>query len=136
MGMQPLHFYAQTNPEKLREVSTAIGAIIPDFKTKSCWYDAPVAIALTILPDKEHQMKEKLPVEVDAGMAAQNMMLQAYACGLGTCVLGVPLLVPDATLKKAFDIPAKERVALCMSVGYPAENPPVVPRNLANAKLI
>ncbi|KAH3743571.1 hypothetical protein Pelo_15029 [Pelomyxa schiedti] len=136
MGAQPLHFYAQTNPEKLRDVASAVGNAIPEFKTKSCWYDAPVAIAVTIVPEKEHQMKVKLPVEIDAGMAAQNMMIEAYGCGLSTCPIGIVLAINKDILKAAFEIPMNERVVLCLTLGYSAENPPVVPRNWNNANLV
>ena len=65
----------------------------------------------------------KGPVSFDAGRAAQNMMLTAWAAGVGSCPNGIR----DAdAIGEALGLAEEERFAIVLSFGYPAR--PVDPR--------
>jgi nitroreductase len=67
--------------------------------------------------------RRSLPGEV--GMAGMQMMLQAHALGLGTC--WVDGIDRDA-IADVLKIPVYLQIAGLLTVGYPAETPPVTPR--------
>lgn len=56
---------------------------------------------------------------MDIGMAVENLCLQATEDGLGTCILG---WFNEKKLKKYLKIGAGQRVALVITLGYPAED--------------
>ena len=59
----------------------------------------------------------KGPLALDAGRAAQNMLLAAHADGIGSCPNGIS----DAdAMAAAVGIDAGEQVATVLSFGYPA----------------
>jgi FMN reductase (NADPH) len=63
----------------------------------------------------------------DASYMAQNLVVAAESLGLGTCYLGfVPFMAEKLILK--YDLPKKVLPMVGITVGYPAENPPVRPR--------
>ena len=59
----------------------------------------------------------KGPVSFDAGRAAQNMVLAAWACGVGSCPNG--LRDPEAG-NEALGVAEDERPAIVLTFGYPA----------------
>jgi nitroreductase len=61
----------------------------------------------------------------EVGMAGMQMMLQAHALGLGTC--WVDGLDRDA-IAEVLQIPEYLQIVGLLTVGYPAETPPVTPR--------
>ncbi len=61
----------------------------------------------------------------DTGLATQNMVLAAYAQGLGTVVLG---LFDAAKAEKAINIPKGYRVVALIPVGVPAQEGKAPPR--------
>ncbi len=61
----------------------------------------------------------------EVGMAGMQMMLQAHALGLGTC--WVDGLDRDA-ISDVLQIPEPMQIVGLLTVGYPAETPPVTPR--------
>jgi nitroreductase len=63
---------------------------------------------------------------MDTAMAAQNIMLAAYAVGLGTCPIAS--FHPEA-VQKIIGLPAHIYPQLLISVGFPRENPPAPRRN-------
>jgi nitroreductase len=63
---------------------------------------------------------------MDTAMAAQNIMLAAYAVGLGTCP--IVSFHPEA-VQKIIGLPAHIYPQLLISVGFPRENPPAPRRN-------
>jgi nitroreductase/NAD-dependent dihydropyrimidine dehydrogenase PreA subunit len=69
-------------------------------------------------------MKENLAVtpELDAGMAAEQMVLMAETMGLGTCYIGFLIMAigQSAALKEEVKIPADHRALVAFTVGYPA----------------
>ncbi len=84
---------------------------------------APVLIAVVAeKPNLSSQMgaiiKNRPFYLIDIGIAAEHICLQAVEEGLGTCILG---WFDEAAVKKLLDVPAKNRVELIISMGYPAE---------------
>ncbi|HUJ74286.1 MAG TPA: nitroreductase family protein [bacterium] len=68
-------------------------------------------------------------VTADCWLAAENLMLAAYAMGLGTCCIGfsMPYLnTPEA--KAELGIPAQATAFAPIIVGVPSGTPPSVPR--------
>ncbi|MBN1327026.1 MAG: nitroreductase family protein, partial [Candidatus Cloacimonetes bacterium] len=63
----------------------------------------------------------------DACYLAQNLVIAAESLGLGTCYLGFVPFNADKLIEK-YKLPAKVFPLVGISVGYPAEKPPVRPR--------
>ena len=57
--------------------------------------------------------------DVDAGMAAHQLLLSAVDAGLGACFFGVPAGAHEP-LKEALGVPAERRVVGVVSLGHPA----------------
>ncbi|MET1102234.1 MAG: nitroreductase family protein [Pyrodictiaceae archaeon] len=68
---------------------------------------------------KGGRMGELMAV-MDTAMAAQNMMLMAYALGLGSCPV---LSFNKQALKILLDIPDHIEPVLMLTLGYPREKP-------------
>ena len=66
----------------------------------------------------------------DCYLAGENLMLAAFAAGLGTCPIGLsrPLMDRAAT-KDELGVPTSMVAALPIIVGYPAEQPHATTRN-------
>lgn len=58
----------------------------------------------------------------DAGRAAQNMMLAAWAHGLATCPISV---YPDTKVRKVLGYPDNYSAAIALAIGYPREGSPM-----------
>jgi nitroreductase len=66
----------------------------------------------------------------DCALAAQNLMLAAYAKALGSCWIGFAqswLRTPDG--KQAVGLPDTHTPVAPIIIGHPKSNPPAVPRN-------
>jgi nitroreductase len=61
-------------------------------------------------------------------LAAQNLMLAAYAKGLGTCPMTGPVLLAQDQLRSYLNIPEECQINMVISLGYPAEHPGRLPR--------
>ena len=60
----------------------------------------------------------------DCSMAAQNMMLAAYALGLGSCWIGSAVVVAnEPKVKQELGIPEDHEVYAAVIFGYPKEKP-------------
>ncbi|MGZ6954879.1 MAG: nitroreductase family protein [Acidimicrobiia bacterium] len=69
----------------------------------------------------------------DCYLAAENLLLAAYAAGLGTCPIGLARPLMDrAAVKDELGVPASLVAALPVIVGHPAEQPPVTTRRPVN----
>lgn len=64
---------------------------------------------------------------IDALMAAQNLILEAEAAGLGACVLGTTLYTAEAIIE-LLELPQGVIPVTSIVLGYPAENPPLTDR--------
>ncbi|MFO7166920.1 MAG: nitroreductase family protein [Chloroflexota bacterium] len=60
--------------------------------------------------------------EFDAGRTVQNMLLAAWAEGIGSCVVSLPR---EAEVREILGLPDEYKVQQSVAFGYPAEN--VVP---------
>lgn len=91
----------------------------PDFHI---FYHAPVLIVIAA--------SEQGPwIVEDCALAAENLMLAAYATGLGTCWIGFAqgfLNTPEG--KQALGVPAEWVPVAPIIVGHPKAAPPPVPR--------
>jgi nitroreductase len=58
----------------------------------------------------------------DAGRAAQNMMLAAWAHGLATCPISV---YPDTKVRKVLGYPNNFSAAIALAIGHPKEGSPM-----------
>ena len=88
------------------------------------WGAAPACIFVCL-----DLTRNSTPPEARTGLAtgfpSQNVMLAAYALGLGTCPIGG--FNRDA-IRKLLDIPEDMEPMLLITVGYPDEAPEVKPR--------
>lgn len=64
---------------------------------------------------------------IDGVMAAQNLILQAEAAGLGACVLGTTLYTAEAMIE-LLELPMGVVPVTAIAMGYPAEQPPLTDR--------
>ncbi len=64
---------------------------------------------------------------IDAMMAAQNMILEAEANGLGACVLGTTLYTADSIIE-ALELPKGVIPITSVVLGYPDQIPPLTDR--------
>jgi nitroreductase len=86
--------------------------------SKKALAQAPVVIALCADPAQSGVLWDQNYYLVDAGIAAQNLMLAARDLGLGTVFVGV---YDEERLKKLLNIPASIRIVGLLPLGYPTE---------------
>jgi nitroreductase len=60
---------------------------------------------------------------MDPCIATQNLLLAAYAQGLGTCWMGTVGANFEDDMKQLLGIPEQLSILCCVSLGYPAETP-------------
>lgn len=87
------------------------------------FYNAPIVIVICATESDTFAYQ-------DCCLAAENLMLAAYANGLGTCWIGFAeawLNQPEG--KTALGIPAHYRPIAPIIVGYPRATPPAPPRH-------
>ncbi len=80
--------------------------------------EAPVVIVLCADPAKSGTLWNQNYYLVDAGIAAQNLMLAARGLGLGSVFVGIH---DEEKLKKLLNIPAGIRTVGLFPLGYPFE---------------
>lgn len=114
---QPWGFVVFTDPDLKRQVTRCFAY---------GWFldEAPVGIAVAVNP-----RGSSCPVQ-DGSLAAANMMLAAHALGLGTCWINPGLR--DDRAKELLDIPREWWLICALSLGYPAESPTKMRRDLAD----
>ena len=61
--------------------------------------------------------------DFDAGRAAQNMMLAAWAMGIGSCVAA---LHEEAQARQVLSVPEEYQARIAISFGYPLQDAPQV----------
>ena len=108
-GADPIHA-SETSPLSDHLVS-------PEF---NAFYNATTLIVICAKPTGAF-------VAADCWLAAQNLMLAAYAQGFGTCVIGLAVsAINTPEWKKALGIPSDMTAFVPIIVGEPAcETPPV-----------
>ncbi len=80
--------------------------------------EAPVVIVLCADPGQSGTIWNQNYYLVDAGLAAQNMMLAARAQGLGTVFVGI---YDEDKIKNLLQIPSAIRIVGLFPLGYPVE---------------
>ncbi|MBS7624377.1 nitroreductase family protein [Candidatus Bathyarchaeota archaeon] len=78
-------------------------------------------------PDRRRRRFEHLMATQSLAAAIQNILLAAYAEGLGTCWFCAPLFCQE-TVKKVLGMPRDVEPQALITVGYPAEKPEPPPR--------
>jgi F420 biosynthesis protein FbiB-like protein len=71
-------------------------------------------------PDPVRQQHEWTMAVQSTAMAAQNLLLAAYALDLGACWMCAPLFCPDL-VKQTLALPDNWQPQALITVGYPAE---------------
>jgi nitroreductase len=98
--------------------------------------DAPVLIICLAIP-YQSKFKEKIfdPIKLvdeqvwmeegikSSCLAAQNLMLAAYAKGLGTCPMTGPVLLAQDRIRNYLTISSEKQINMVISLGYPSEHP-------------
>jgi len=79
--------------------------------------EAPLGIAVVI------NLKASKHPEQEGAAAIQNMLLAAYALGLGACWISVYGTDSEEKAKQILQIPAEEWLLSLVSIGHPAETP-------------
>jgi nitroreductase len=88
---------------------------------------APILLAIVLeLPKVITQIagfikKKKYP-QIDVGILAEHICLQAEELGLGTCMLG---WFDQSAIQKLLNIPRKREIALIITLGYPSKEYPL-----------
>jgi len=138
MNSQPWAFIVITDKNQLEKYSTRAKEILLSTmdlhplmekyrallsrKAFNIFYNAPVMVAIYAKP-------EGPAPEDDTCLAAQNFMLAAHNEGLGTCWIGFSKeFLNSAEFKSELGIPEDYTAAAPMILGYPATEPPAVPR--------
>jgi len=75
---------------------------------------------MDVYPDARRQLFEQMMAVQSTSMAAQNLLLAAYAAGLGGCWLCAPLFCADA-VREVLELPADFEPQGAIILGYPAE---------------
>lgn len=110
-GADPIH------PSGISHASDHL--VLPEFNT---FYNATTLIIICA----KHS---GFFVAADCWLSAQNLMLAAYAQGLGTCVIGLAVTTLNTSQwKKEFGIPADMTAFVPIIIGVPANVTPPVPR--------
>jgi SagB-type dehydrogenase family enzyme len=82
---------------------------------------SPAVFVMTAAPARtiaKYGPRGERYVHLEAGHAAQNLLLEATAMGLGAVPIGA---FDDARLRKVFDLPADREVLYLIPVGDPAD---------------
>ena len=119
---QPWHFIVVDEPKKVREVAEETFSSVVTFNKFSINASA-MAVVLAEPPNLITQIGGallKLQFQLmDVGMAVENFCLQAANEGVGTCILG---WFHEKKLKNILSIPRRKKIALCIAIGYPADD--------------
>ena len=107
---QPWKFIVLRNAQGRTDLAEAI-------PTGKFLAEAPLGIAVVINP------KASKHPEQEGAAAIQNMLLAAYALGLGACWISVYGTDSEEKAKQILQIPAEEWLLSLVSIGHPAETP-------------
>ena len=101
---------------------------------KNIFVNAPYAICVAY--DTSSSMSQ-----IDCGLLGENIMLAAWAKGIGTCCLGsTPRMIADSPSAKPYlekmGFSEGYQLIYCIALGYPAETPDAKPRRTDMIKYI
>lgn len=115
------------------------GLTVEDSKRKASverFSNAPVLIVACLTledmrkyPDEKRQRSERDLAMQSLGAALQNLLLAAYADGLGACWFSAPSFCKE-TVRKVLNAPEAVEPQAIIAMGYPDEEVPVASRKL------
>jgi nitroreductase len=106
---QPFHFIVITNQELRKELSRGLfNRFIQDS-----------AVTVVGCANTSEILTAKWAV-VDTSIALQNMVIEAWTLGIGSCWIGD---FKEDNVKQLLEIPDRWKVVALVSFGYPAEQP-------------
>lgn len=118
----PWKFIVITNKEKIREISTKVKSALrllggkygerAESKEDVIFYEAPLLILIVA----EEETKSTL---IDCVLAAENMMLEGYNLGLGSCYIGLMNKMDDPAYLKTLGINENQTLYCPLIFGYP-----------------
>lgn len=118
---QPWKFIVVNDPELKPQVAEAASAKNLGFNR----FTDQAALFIVIVREKSKPIariggtiKDKDYSQIDVGIAAENICLQAEAEGLGTCMLG---WFNETEIKKLLKVPKNKRLELVITLGYPSK---------------
>jgi nitroreductase len=109
VNKQPIHFIIVKDHELAKKFS--------NLPFNSFIKDAPAVIVGCA--DVKSLLTGKWAV-VDTTIAMQNMVIAAWALGVGSCWIGA---FDEKKVKESLKIPDKWKVVALLTIGYPAEQP-------------
>lgn len=108
--------------EKISELSYVEAYFAPkgyrSNPSKKALAEAPVVLVLCADPVNSGEIWNQQYYLVDAGIAAENLMLAARGLGLGSVFVGV---FDEAQLKNLLNVPEAVRIVGLFPLGYPAD---------------
>jgi nitroreductase len=119
---QPWKFVVVDEPDLKDQLArTAVG---PMLQFNRFCLQAPVMVALVAEPPSwlskiGGKVKDKDFYLMDIGIVAEHFCLQAAELGLGSCMIG---WFDEKKARQLLHIPAKKRIPLLISLGYPASD--------------
>jgi len=117
---RPWRFIAITNRDMINKLADA-------HNWAKMLYSAQLAIIVVALPESQDNVQNGLPLGYypqDCGAATENILIQAEACGLGTCWIGVyPKEDNIEKVSAVLDIPKNEIPFCIIAVGEKDEWP-------------
>ncbi len=126
------------NPKLLKQISDAVIKDKPDVSLKpgadNIFFGATTVIF--VANDTSYDMSQ-----IDCGLLGENIMLSAWAKGIGTCCMGFPIRLMKesescAPLIRELDFSADYNLLYSIAMGYPNETPDAKPRKEDMVKYI
>lgn len=126
------------NPKLLKQISDAVIKDKPDVSLKpgadNIFFGATTVIF--VANDTSYDMSQ-----IDCGLLGENIMLSAWAKGIGTCCMGFPIRLMKesescAPLIRELGFNADYNLLYCIAMGYPNETPDAKPRKEDMVKYI
>jgi nitroreductase len=122
-NMQVCEFLVIDDPQLLPKIFANIGGSVklPPEKGGPRPENTPKAYTLILInKSKEGDANRRSITLYDIGMAAENLILSAWAEGIGCCPV---MFFQSADIKSALKIPDEYDIGLVIVMGYPDESP-------------
>ncbi len=126
------------SPELINNISSEIVKEMPQAAEregfKNIFVNAPCV--LFIANKTEYRFSQ-----IDCGLLSQNIQLAAWARGIGSCCLGMPVILFEQTqsgkkVVENLEFSDGYQLVLCIALGYPNETPDPRPRKTDMIKYI
>jgi nitroreductase len=119
---QPWYFIVVDDPDLKNRVAAA--TFDPVLTFNKFTLQAPVMIVMVVekpglLTRLGSKVKKRDWSQLDHGIAAEHLCLQAAEIGLGTCMIG---WFNEKNVKELLGVPKEKFISLIISLGYPPEN--------------